>query len=117
MMLENPKLHQNMVHKLQQILHQCNPYVHALRQLAQRPDVHECSLLIKERPANQPQYNLPTSSQVAAIIVSGDVESMARGRNINVTSHFGYLENVRETEGYYDPLQYPLMFPYGTFGW
>ncbi|XP_020967548.1 uncharacterized protein LOC107613060 [Arachis ipaensis] len=52
--------------------------------LAQRSDVHECSLVIRERPANQPQYSLPTASQVAAIIVGDDVETMIRGRDIKV---------------------------------
>ena len=78
-MLETPHLHQTIVNKLQQILHQCNPFVHVFRQLAQEQNIHECTLLIKERPANQPQYNLPTASQVTTIIVTGDTESMARG--------------------------------------
>ncbi|XP_027905922.1 uncharacterized protein LOC114165517 [Vigna unguiculata] len=116
-MLENPQLHQTIVHKLQQILHRCNPFVHVFRQLAQEPNIQICSLLIKERPANQPQYNLPTASQVAAIIVTADTESMARGRDIKVVGHDGNLINIQETVGYYDPLQYPLLFPFGTYGW
>lgn len=50
-----------MVYKLQQILHQYNPFIHVFRQLALCPNVQESSLLIKERPANQPQYQLLTS--------------------------------------------------------
>ena len=46
--------------------------MHVFRQLAQEPNIHICSLLIKERPTNQPQYNLPTTSQVAAVIVTID---------------------------------------------
>ena len=116
-MLETPHLHQTIVNKLQQILHQCNSFVHVFRQLAQEQNIHECTLVIKERPANQPQYNLPTASQVAAIIVTGDTESMACGRDIKVVSHDGNLINIQETVGYYDPLQYPLLFPFGTYGW
>nr|KYP37244.1 putative ATP-dependent helicase YHR031C family [Cajanus cajan] len=116
-MLENPQLHQSIVSKLQQILHQCNPFVHVFKQLALRSNVHECSLLIKERPDNQPQYHLPTASQVAAIIVGGDTESLSRGRDINLLSHDGNLVNIQETVGYYDPLQYPLLLPFGTYGW
>ena len=71
-MLENPQLHQTIVHKLQQILHRCNPFVHVFRQLAQEPNIQICSLLIKERPSNQSQYNLPIASQVAAVIVTID---------------------------------------------
>ena len=41
-MLENPELHETIVCKLQQILHQCNPFVDMFRQLPLRLDVHEC---------------------------------------------------------------------------
>ncbi|XP_029150694.1 uncharacterized protein [Arachis hypogaea] len=83
-MLENTQLHETLVFKLQQLLHRYNPFLHVFRQLAQRSDVHECSLVIRERPANQPQYSLPTASQVAAIIVGDDVEIMIRGRDIKI---------------------------------
>ncbi|XP_052112761.1 uncharacterized protein LOC107472399, partial [Arachis duranensis] len=64
--------------------------------LTQRSDVHECSLVIRERPANQPQYSLPTASQVAAIIVGDDVETMIRGRDIKVQTHAGSLRRIQE---------------------
>lgn len=67
-----------MVYKLQQILYQYNPFVHVFRQLALRPDVQECSLRIKECLANQPQYQLPTTPQVAIVIVDEDSESTTR---------------------------------------
>ncbi|XP_072069493.1 uncharacterized protein [Arachis hypogaea] len=87
--------------------------------LAQRLDVQECSLVIRERPANQPQYSLPTASQVAAIIVSDDIETMVRGRgrDIKVQTHAGNLRRIQEFVAHYDPLQYPLLFPFGTHGW
>ncbi|XP_072073847.1 uncharacterized protein [Arachis hypogaea] len=89
--LKNTQLHEILVFKIQQLLHQYNPSLHVFRQLAQRSDVHECSLLIREGPTNQPQYSLPTASQVAAIIVGDDVETMIRGRDIKVQTH---AENV-----------------------
>ncbi|XP_029151589.1 uncharacterized protein [Arachis hypogaea] len=116
-MLENTQLHETLVFKLQQLLHRYNPFLHVFRQLAQRSDVHECSLVIRERPANQPQYSLPTASQVATIIVGDDVETMIRGRDIKVQTHAGSLRRIQEFVGYYDPLQYPLLFPFGTHGW
>ncbi|XP_020963370.1 uncharacterized protein LOC107606759 [Arachis ipaensis] len=96
-MLENTQLHETLVFKLQQLLHRYNPFLHVFRQLAQRSDVHECSLVIRERPANQPQYSLPTASQVQ--------------------THTGSLRRIQKFVGYYDPLQYPLLFPFGTHGW
>ncbi|KAK7260859.1 hypothetical protein RIF29_27158 [Crotalaria pallida] len=116
-MQENTNLHETLVHKLQQILHTYNPFVHVFRQLAQHPNVNECSLLIKERPANQRQYHLPTTSQVAAIILDGDAESLASARDIRVETRTGNLMRIQETVGYYDPLQYPLLLPFGTYGW
>ncbi|XP_057734484.1 uncharacterized protein LOC130949897 [Arachis stenosperma] len=116
-MLENTQLHESLVLKLQQLLHRYNPFIHVFHQHAQRLDVHECSLVIRERPANQPQYSLPTASQVAAIIVGDDIETMVRGRDIKVQTHAGNLRRIQEFVGYYVPLQYPLLFPFGTHGW
>ncbi|XP_057747718.1 uncharacterized protein LOC130966917 [Arachis stenosperma] len=54
-MLENTQLHETLVFELQQLLHQYNPFLHVFHQLAQRSDV-------------------------AAIIVGDDVETMIRGQ-------------------------------------
>ncbi|KAF1879809.1 hypothetical protein Lal_00039681 [Lupinus albus] len=83
-MLENPQLHENVVSKLQHILHHHNPFVNVFRQLTLRTNVHQYCLIIKENPSNQPQYNIPTTSQVAAIIVVGDVETLINGRDIKI---------------------------------
>ncbi|XP_050897815.1 uncharacterized protein LOC127104687 [Lathyrus oleraceus] len=116
-MQENPQLHQNVVHKLQKMLHQFNPFVIRFKQLSILPNISECSLMLKERPRNHHQYNLPTAEQVAAIIVGCDADSMDYGRDINVIRCDGNLKKVQETKGYYDPLQYPVLFPFGTHGW
>ncbi|KAI5433936.1 hypothetical protein KIW84_020970 [Lathyrus oleraceus] len=44
-------------------------------------------------------------------------DSMDYGRDINVIRYDGNLKKVQETKGYYDPLQYPVLFPFGTHGW
>ncbi|KAI5399296.1 hypothetical protein KIW84_064602 [Lathyrus oleraceus] len=116
-MQENPQLHQNVVHKLQKMLHQFNPFVIRFKQLSILPNISECSLILKERPRNHHQYNLPTAEQVAAIIVGCDADSLDYGRDINVIRCDGNLKKVQETKGYYDPLQYPVLFPFGTHGW
>ncbi|XP_050890313.1 uncharacterized protein LOC127095705 [Lathyrus oleraceus] len=116
-MQENPQLHQNVVHKLQKMLHQFNPFVIRFKQLSILPNISECSLILKERPRNHHQYNLPTAEQVAAIIVGCDADSLDYGRDINVIRCDGNLKKVQETKGYYDPLQYPVLFPFGTLGW
>lgn len=52
-----------------------------------------------------------------SIIVGENVESMARRQDINVVSHNGNLMRIQETVRYYDPLQCPLLFSFGTYGW
>ncbi|XP_050915977.1 uncharacterized protein LOC127131082 [Lathyrus oleraceus] len=93
-MQENPQLHQNIIHKLQKMLHQFNPFVIRFKQLSLFPNISECSIILKERP-----------------------NSMEYGRDINVIRHDGNLKKVQDTKGYYDPLQYPILFPFGTHGW
>ncbi|XP_062017408.1 uncharacterized protein LOC133733784 [Rosa rugosa] len=116
-MLENAALHRDVVEKIQRILNQHNPFVQTFHHLAQRPDLQNCRLIIREQAANQHQYSLPSASQVAAIIVgTNDVENLT-GRDIVVQTKQGQLLNIQDCVGYYDPLQYPLLFPYGTYGW
>ncbi|XP_061999597.1 uncharacterized protein LOC133716991 [Rosa rugosa] len=116
-MLENAALHRYVVEKIQRILNQHNPFVQTFHHLAQRPDLQNCRLIIREQAANQHQYSLPSASQVAAIIVgTNDVENLT-GRDIVVQTKQGQLLNIQDCVGYYDPLQYPLLFPYGTYGW
>ncbi|XP_075654860.1 uncharacterized protein LOC142625034 [Castanea sativa] len=94
-----------------------NPFVEKFRQLSRSPNLHQCKLLIKEQPLNQPQYCLPNASQVAAIIVGGEEAGHLSGREILVQTFGGNLINVQDTAGFYDPLQYPILFPFGTYGW
>ena len=87
------------------------------RVLTQREDVSHCRLVIKEQPLNRNQYHLPTASQVVAIVVGGEELANLNGRDIVVETISGQLRNVQDIAGYYDPLQYPLLLPYGTYGW
>ncbi|KAL0311599.1 UNVERIFIED_CONTAM: hypothetical protein Sangu_2454600 [Sesamum angustifolium] len=114
---ESNGLDGELVDKVKHILDAHNPFVKTLRQLAQRPDINNCKLVIKEKPAPNMQYTLPTASQVAAILVGGEEIMDANARDIIVQSNTGRLFNIKEYSGYYDPLQYPLLLPYGTYGW
>ncbi|KAF7839557.1 DNA helicase PIF1, ATP-dependent [Senna tora] len=109
---KNLTLNVELVERLRSILDVHNPFVHRFRQLAQEPNIESCQLIICEQPRNRPQYNLPTAS-----IVGGEEVGQLNGRNIIVQSHSGHLMNVPDTAGYYDPLQYPLLLPCGTYGW
>ncbi|XP_050908754.1 uncharacterized protein LOC127122459 [Lathyrus oleraceus] len=104
----------NELHNRMQEIYSCTKM---FKQLSLLPNISECSLILKECPSNHHQYNLPIAEQVATIIVGCDADSMEYGRDINVIRHDGNLKKVQETKGYYDPLQYPILFPFGTHGW
>ena len=53
---------------------------------------------------------------MAAIIVGGEKDGHLSGREILVQTFVGNLINVQDTAGVYDPLQYPMLFPIGTYG-
>ncbi|KAF7808407.1 putative helitron helicase-like domain-containing protein [Senna tora] len=112
---KNPTMNVELIERLRSILDVHNPFVHRFRQLEQEPNIENSQLIIREQPRNRPQYNLPTASEVAAIIVSGEEAGQLNGRDIIVQSHSGHLMNVPDIARYYDPLQYPLLFPFDIF--
>ncbi|XP_028093488.1 uncharacterized protein LOC114293595 [Camellia sinensis] len=78
---------------------------------------HPDQTQIKEQPRNRPQYNLPISPEVATVLVGGEEAGNLKPRDIIVQSTSGHLLNISDIVGYYDPLQYPLLLPYGSYGW
>lgn len=96
-MQENPQLHQNVVHKLQKMLHQFNHFLIRFKQLSLLPNISEYSFMLKEHSSNHHQYNLPTAEKVVTIIIGCDADSMEYGRDINVIRHDGNLKKVQET--------------------
>jgi len=105
---------------LQAMLHQYNPYIEtfltARERLNQNPNI---SLHIK--PVDLPyydsrQYNRPTANEIAVIMVgSGDEPTV--GRDIILQARSNRLQRIKETHSSYNPLRYPLLFPFGEQGW
>ena len=60
------------------------------------------------------RYNQPTVSEVAVIF---DMDHTPEPRDIVIKTIEGDLKHINELNGAYDPLQYPLLFPYGEYGW
>ncbi|KAK4596817.1 hypothetical protein RGQ29_014730 [Quercus rubra] len=116
-MSQSVEAHEDIGRLIQRILDMHNPFVEKFRQLSRSPNLHQCKLLIKEQSLNQPQYCLPSASQVVAIIVGGEEVGYLSGREILVQTFGGNLITVQDTARYYDPLQYPILFPFGTYGW
>ncbi|XP_031108515.1 uncharacterized protein LOC116012990 [Ipomoea triloba] len=72
--------------------------------------------LIGKRNGDARTYNLPTVSEVAALIV-GDLDPALGHRDIIVETKAGYLKRINELNPAYLPLQYPLLFPFGEDGY
>ncbi|KAI9116475.1 hypothetical protein K1719_012642 [Acacia pycnantha] len=66
--------------------------------------------------ATSNQYQLPTTSELAALIV-GDFDNSYTKRDIIVRKQSGDLQRIDELHMAYLPLQYPLLFPYGNDGY
>ncbi|KAI9107797.1 hypothetical protein K1719_021133 [Acacia pycnantha] len=62
------------------------------------------------------QYNMPTTSELGALIV-GDFDKSYTKRDIIVKRQSGSLQRIDELHMTYLPLQYPLLFPYGDNGY
>ncbi|KAK4562376.1 hypothetical protein RGQ29_005026 [Quercus rubra] len=76
-------------------------------------DVHQLRLrLIGSRTTDGREYNLPTYSEIAAIIV-GDIGAENSHRDIIVELKEGGLQRINVLHPSYMALQYPLLFPYG----
>ncbi|XP_074288915.1 uncharacterized protein LOC141614060 [Silene latifolia] len=68
--------------------------------------------LISRRLSDGRTYNLPTVSEVAALI-EGDIGPHMEKRDIIVRRSCGGLQRISELHPLYTPLQYPLLIPFG----
>ncbi|KAK9049910.1 hypothetical protein SSX86_031120 [Deinandra increscens subsp. villosa] len=84
--------------------------------LLKNPDSNLKLRIISSRKNDGRTYNLPTSSEVAVLIV-GDVCNLIDHRDIIVTTRTGTLQRISELHPSYLPLQYPLLFPFGDDGY
>jgi hypothetical protein len=115
----NP-LRPHIIETLQQMLHQENTYVAQLKTAAQllaekqSPDlkvvIHE-----EKRPSGEHprRYNSPTGDEVAILMPNEPTCT----RDIIIHQQDGALKHISELHCAYDPLQYPLLFPYGSDGY
>ncbi|XP_042970258.1 uncharacterized protein LOC122302876 [Carya illinoinensis] len=95
-----------------------NPYSMFFRSLGDLPNLENQVIHIRsDAGLDQRIFNAPTSSQVAVIWVENEDADQLEGRDICVFSHSGGSHIVQYYFGCYDPLQYPLLFPFGDTGW
>ncbi|XP_064625953.1 uncharacterized protein LOC135486783 [Lineus longissimus] len=85
--------------------------------LIRQSPAQEMRVVINEdkRPEQQHprRYNAPTSNEVGILMPN----EPAATRDIILHPRNGHLYRISELHRLYDPLQYPLLFPYGTDGY
>ncbi|KAG5557451.1 hypothetical protein RHGRI_007629 [Rhododendron griersonianum] len=95
-----------------------NPYSKSFRSLAMTPNIDSYEIRLKADPImNDKTFDAPTASQVALIWKDNEDGSELRERDILVKKHDGHSVTIKYYYGGYDPLQHPLLFPYGEPGW
>ncbi|KAK2390596.1 hypothetical protein QL285_064119 [Trifolium repens] len=112
----------SIVKDIREVLDSCdNPYVRTynmvrdtLLQSQETPNVR--LRILGKRGRDGRRYNLPTASEVAALIV-GDFDTADFERDIIVETMSGLLKRISTFEPSYWPLQYPLLFPRGEDGY
>ncbi|XP_058192060.1 uncharacterized protein LOC131309442 [Rhododendron vialii] len=97
---------------------QANPYSQFFRGLRHLPNIDECQIILRADPKIQDYTALPpTVPQVAAIWIENEQAAELQERDIIVQKHDGHSQTISHYYGCYDPLQYPLLFPFGEPGW
>ncbi|KAI9113978.1 hypothetical protein K1719_015229 [Acacia pycnantha] len=115
------ELNPNIVKLIKDCLDQNNSIVRQYRSAADIikhnvfPDVSIRLIRSNNSTAMSNQYQLPTASELAALIV-GDFDNSYTKRDIIVRKQSGDLQRIDELHMAYLPLQYPLLFPYGNNG-
>ncbi|KAL6533062.1 hypothetical protein OROMI_027174 [Orobanche minor] len=95
-----------------------NPYAQFFRGLRDLPNLQEYNIVLRADPSlDMGVYSLPTVNQVAAIWHEIVGVPAAQPHDIRVYTSSGQTHRVHYYYGCYDPLQYPLLFPFGEIGW
>ncbi|XP_027171707.1 uncharacterized protein LOC113771310 [Coffea eugenioides] len=111
------KLRETTLRLLMDILSE-NPYARFFKDLRDVPNINNFNIALNCYPAlDQRVYNLPSTSQVAAIWTESDDQSLDKQAHILVYTHSNTSYRIQHYYGCYDPLQYPLLFPRGESGW
>jgi hypothetical protein len=112
-------LNKEMLRELQLELHYCNPFVHLFKfARTGEQEINEEVLYItihNTHGKDMRQYNAPRSNEIALIHTS--FENEPKKRDIIIKRYDNTLIRISELHGAYDPLQYPLLFPIGEYGW
>ncbi|XP_075077583.1 uncharacterized protein LOC107786932 isoform X3 [Nicotiana tabacum] len=110
------RINESIMKKLMDIL-KVNPYTIFLKSLLNVPQLSDFSIALKcHSPLDQRTYNLPSSSEVAALWLEENSTDIS-APYIRIYTHSNGARLVHYYYGCYDPLQYPLLFPFSENGW
>lgn len=114
------RLDVNVITELMKMLHENNVLADAFRMARDRFNANDVApirlRLLSSRPRDSSIYNLPTTSEVAALIV-GDLNDTNCKRDIIVDHKSNGLQRICELHPSFMAMQYPLLFPYGEDGY
>ncbi|XP_019188878.1 PREDICTED: uncharacterized protein LOC109183148 [Ipomoea nil] len=112
---DKSKIHIDVIADIKEVINRNNVLVKSFRnarsEIEANPRVEIKMRLIGKRSKDAKTYNLPTASEVAALIV-GDLNPSIGERDILVEAKSGALKRISELNPAYLPLQYPILFPY-----
>ncbi|XP_057250107.1 uncharacterized protein LOC104905070 [Beta vulgaris subsp. vulgaris] len=112
-----PELRPDVIAILMDIM-QYNPYAKFFRSLRELDVVEHTEIHLNKDPVlDQRVYNAPTAEEVAVIWAEDSATSATGGPHIIVHGKAEREHRIMHYYGCYDPLQYPLLRPYGDCGW
>ncbi|KAF7025939.1 hypothetical protein CFC21_038085 [Triticum aestivum] len=108
---------------LRDMLNEFNPLVQTFREASKMIEDHgdepieDISIrIIGPSEGDSPQFSLPTTTGLAALVVGGGFTLEASSWDIVVCSRSNGLQQISSLNTAFMPLQYPLLFPYGERG-
>ncbi|XP_072066853.1 uncharacterized protein [Arachis hypogaea] len=117
---DNKNIDEDIVRDLKKMLDEKNVLVKAFRMVRYSMGKESNSTiklrLLGKRGKDGRRYNLPSTDEVAALIV-GDFDIDKTDRDIVVETQSGRLQRINQLNPAYLGLQYPLLFPYGEDGY
>ncbi|XP_071726239.1 uncharacterized protein [Rutidosis leptorrhynchoides] len=110
----------SIVFEIKGLLDEKNPLVKQFRMARDRFDINAVEpikmKLIGSRTTDGRSNNLPTTTEVAALII-GDLDGTTDKRDILLETQDKHLKRICELHPSYLALQYPLLFPYAEDGY
>ena len=115
------ELDPDILHRLQTMLQEVNPYAQLCKNARWRLCAHPTAplslRLVTLRNKDSRRYNTPTANEVGAIMVGDGTDMEEKTRAIIVKKKGGPLQRISILHPTYLPMHYVLLFPYGRDGW